>query len=193
MNIQELLGEAYKEGMSVEEINTALAGKTFVDPSTLPPSVPKDTFDKTAKDLAAAKKRVGELESANLSEDEKLKNALADAQATKDEYTRKSIRLDVEKVLVQGGLSEKEYESIIDTLVSTDKDASIALANNLINIITGQKKTAADAVKAEMQKDLKDPPKGREGDGKVTKEEYDKMTYSEQLAYMEAHPDAKFD
>ena len=34
MNLQEMLGDAYHEGITVEEINTALSGKKFADLST---------------------------------------------------------------------------------------------------------------------------------------------------------------
>ena len=34
MNLQELLGEAYKEGMTLDEVNTALQSKKLVDLST---------------------------------------------------------------------------------------------------------------------------------------------------------------
>ena len=191
MNIKELLGEAYKEGMTVEEIETALADKSFVDPSTLPPSVSKETFDKTAADLAKAKKTISDMQSANLTDEEKVKQALADAKEAEEKFNRKSIRLDVEKVLVQGGLSEKDYEGVIDSFVTLDRDSSIAAANNLIKMIAGQKEAAEAAVKAQLQEQLKNTPKGKEN-GEVTKEDFDKMTYSEQLAFMETHPDIKF-
>lgn len=187
MNIQELLGEAYKEGMTVEEINAAIADKTFIDPSTLPPSVPKSTFDKTASELAKANKTIGELRSASLTDEEKLNQALADAQKAQDEFTRKSIRLDVEKVLVQSGLEEKDYQNIIDGLVTSDKDASISLANSLVTMLASQKQAAAEAVKTELQKSLNPPPKGNENE--VTKETFDKMTVSEKMKFKSENPD----
>ena len=55
-DLKTLLGDQFKEGMTIEEITAALADKTFVDPSTLPKSVTKDIFDKTASELAKAKK-----------------------------------------------------------------------------------------------------------------------------------------
>lgn len=187
MNIQELLGEAYKEGMTVEEINDAIADKTFIDSSTLPPSVPKSTFDKTASELAKANKTIGELRSASLTDEEKLNQALADAQKAQDEFTRKSIRLDVEKVLVQSGLEEKDYQNIIDGLVTSDKDASISLANSLVTMLASQKQAAAEAVKTELQKSLNPPPKGNENE--VTKETFDKMTVSEKMKFKSENPD----
>lgn len=188
MKIQELLGEAFKEGMSIEEINTVLADKNLVDPSTLPPSVSKEVFDKTASELATAKKTIGELKSASLTDEEKLQAALDAAQAKEDEFNRKSIRLDVEKVLVQGGLSESDYKDVIDGFVTTDKDASLRFANSLVDMVASQKQNAAEAVKAELQGLLTPPPKGSESE--VTKETFDKMSVSEKMKFKVENPDA---
>lgn len=188
MKIQELLGEAFKEGMSIEEINTVLADKNLVDPSTLPPSVSKEVFDKTASELATAKKTIGELKSANLTDEEKLQAALDAAQAKEDEFNRKSIRLDVEKVLVQGGLSESDYKDVIDGFVTTDKDASLRFANSLVDMVANQKQNAAEAVKSELQGLLTPPPKGNESE--ITKETFDKMSVSEKMKFKIENPDA---
>ena len=61
MDIKTLLGDTYKEGMTIDEINAALADKNFVDPTTLPKSVTKDVFDKTASELAKVKKELKDL------------------------------------------------------------------------------------------------------------------------------------
>jgi len=79
-DLKSLLGDQFKENMSIEEITAALADKTFVDPSTLPKSVTKDIFDKTASELAKAKKDLV----AKLTDDEKSK---ADQQAFQDQLT----------------------------------------------------------------------------------------------------------
>lgn len=187
MNLQTLLGEAYKASMTIDEINTILADKNFVDPSTLPPSVPKATFDKTASELAKANKTIGELKNANLTDEEKLQAALDAAQAKEDEYNRKSIRLDVEKVLVQGGLTENDYKDIIDSLVTLDKDASIKSADSLVNMISNQKNNAAEAVKLELQNSLNQLPRGN--DTEVTKDTFEKMSISEKMKFKIENPD----
>ena len=189
MNIQELLGEAYKEGMTIEEINAAIADKSFVDSASLPPSVSKATFDKTASELASAKHKITELENANLSADEKLAKALEDAQKAQDEYTAKSVRLDVEKVLVAGGLSEDDYKNVIDGIVSTDREKSVAMANNLVSLLTAQRQAAESAVTKKLQSSLNDPPKGKPDKGEMTKEEFDKLTLTEKIQFKEAHPE----
>ena len=56
-SLKELLGDAYKEGMTIEEIEAALVDKDLVDRSTLGEVVSKKTFDKTAFELAWLKKK----------------------------------------------------------------------------------------------------------------------------------------
>ena len=188
MNIQELLGEAFKEGMSIDEINEALAGKNFVDPSTLPPSVPKATFDKTASELAKANKTIGELKSANLTDEEKVKKALEDAKIAEDNFLRKSIRLDVKEVLVEAGLKEEDYKYIIDGLVSSDAEASVAMAKNLVSMLASQRQATENAVKKELQEALVKPPKGNENNS-ITKEDFLKMTLTEKIKFKEENPE----
>ena len=72
-DIQSLLGDEYREGMTIEEINAVLANRQFVDPTTLPKSVEKSIFDKTASELAKVKKELGELKNSNLTGEEKVK------------------------------------------------------------------------------------------------------------------------
>lgn len=187
MNIKELLGDAYKDDMSIEEINTALEGKNLVDASELPPTVSKSTYDKTASELAKAKSRISELENANLSDNEKLKKALEDAKKVKDEYNRKSIRLDVENVFVSGGLKEEDYKGVIDSIVTDNAETSVETAKNLISLITNQKKAAEQAVKKEFQDALKKPPAG--GDGALTKEDFDKMNLTEKAKFKAENPE----
>jgi len=56
MELKELVGESYSENMTLEDVANALKEKTFVDPSTMPPTVSKSLFDKTASELAALKR-----------------------------------------------------------------------------------------------------------------------------------------
>ena len=45
-DIQSLLGDAYKDGMTIDEINTALAERELVDKSQYDGFVPKSMLDK---------------------------------------------------------------------------------------------------------------------------------------------------
>ena len=57
MDLKAVLGDAYKEGMTLAEVETALAGITMhTDEEVRTNYVAKRLFDKTASDLAAAKR-----------------------------------------------------------------------------------------------------------------------------------------
>lgn len=82
MNLQEILGEAYHEGITVDEINTALNGKKFADLST-GNYIDKNKYDREVADL---NKRLSE-------QSNQLQSKLSDAEkiAAKDKETAKLI------------------------------------------------------------------------------------------------------
>lgn len=126
-DIQTLLGDDYREGMTIEEINGILANKQFVDPTTLPKSVEKSVFDKTASELSKVKKELAELKATTMSDDEKVNAAIAKAESKEKEFTAKLNRLDVEKLFVAEGLTEADYAELIDDIVSEDAEKTMKL------------------------------------------------------------------
>ncbi len=187
MNISELLGEAYKEGMTVEEINAALADKNFVDPATQPESVPKTMFDAKTAELSKLKKDLSALKNQSLTDEQKLQEALKKAKNAELNFNKKSVRLDVEKTFVSAGLEQKDYEGFIDGIVTEDKGTSITLANSLIAMVTKQKAAAENKVRKEFRGKLPDLPSG--GDGSVTKEDFNKMSLTEKMRYKSENPE----
>lgn len=58
MNLNELLGDAYKENMTIDEINAALASVDFISRAEVEKNfVSKKLFDKTASQLAEEKRK----------------------------------------------------------------------------------------------------------------------------------------
>lgn len=78
MELKTLLGDAWKDGMTIEEVNAALKDKELVDKASLPKSVSKDLFDKTSSELAALKKQLKERMTAE--EAEKAEKEAREAQ-----------------------------------------------------------------------------------------------------------------
>lgn len=188
-DIQSLLGEEYREGMTVEEINTALANRQFVDPETLPKSVEKHIFDKTASELAKVKKELGELKNNNLTGEEKVNAAIAAADARANEYTVKLNRLEVEKLFVADGLTEADYADLIDDIVSEDTDKTIKLAKNLLAVVKSQKSAAEKSIRAELLKKTPKPPAG-DNDGEVmTMEKFRKLSPKERFDFSVNNPE----
>lgn len=105
---------------------------------------------KVLKQLQADSAAYKKLQEAGLTDEEKIQKALADAEATKADFQRKSNRLDVEKILVGAGLTEEDYKDLIDGLVSEDADASRALATSLATMLKKQKEAAVQKTKEEL-------------------------------------------
>lgn len=189
-DIQSLLGDEYREGMTVEEINAVLANREFVDPTTLPKSVEKSIFDKTASELAKAKKELGELKNNNLSGEEKVNAAIAAADARANEYSVKLNRLEVEKLFMADGLAEADYADVIDDIVSEDADKTMKLAKNLLAVVKSQKSAAEKAVRAELLKKTPKPPAGNDGKPEgMTLAEFRKLSPTERHEWSVDHPE----
>ena len=187
MELRELLGNDYKDGMTVEEITAALSSKTFVDAATLPPSVSKETFDKTASELAKLKRENAELKNAGMSDAEKLQKALADAEAEKRSYTLKSNRLEAEKIFAEAGISEKEYTSFVDTIIGEDSAATVTAAKAIAKMVSAQREAAGAAKQKEI---LDKTPKGSEHtETKMTLDEFRKLSPSERYQFSQKNPE----
>lgn len=187
MDIKELLGEAYKEGMSVEDINNVLADKTFVDPTTLPKSVAKDLFDKKVSELAKKSKEFEEYKQLHMSEEEKSKNLIDEANKIKSDYLKKSAKLDVEQILIQSGLKPNEYENVIDSLVTENSEESKARATALVELVSTHSKQVEENFKKELRGSL--PSTGDEQGDNVTKDDFDKMTLTQKMKFREEYPE----
>ena len=159
-SLKELLGDAYKEGMTIEEIEAALADKDLVDRSTLGEVVSKKTFDKTASELASLKKKLRELEESSLTAEEKLKAETERAQELQKQYQRELAKLKAKEIFVTAGLKENEYNSLLEAIVSEDEEITITRAKTMVDVINAQKKAVEQVVKAELLKDTPKPPAG---------------------------------
>jgi len=171
MDLKTLLGDAYKEGMTIDEINAALADKNFVDPATLPKSVAKDVFDKTASELAKVKKELKDLQESTMTADEKLKAELEKATTAQLTYKKELSKLRAKEIFVSAGLTEADYSSILDAVVSEDEETTKVRAKSMVDLISAQKAAVEKAVKAEL---LKGTPKPPAGDGGDTGEAFEK-------------------
>lgn len=162
--IREQFPEATEEQitalLNINGADVTAAKKNNVDPKTL----------KQLQDDSAAYKK---LQEANLTDAEKIQKALADAEASKVEFAKKSNRLDVEKILVGAGLTEEDYKDVIDGLVSDNAETSKALATNIASMLSKQKEAAVQKTKEEMMDGTQTP--GGEGGGDKEKTKAEKI------------------
>jgi len=164
MDLKTLLGDAYKENMTLDEINEALEGMSLVDPSTLPKSVSKEVFDKTASELAKVKKQLKELQEKSMTDEEKLQAELEKAVESQRQYVKELAKLRAKEIFVEAGLTESDYSSILDAVVSEDEETTKARAKSMVDLISAQKAAVEKAVKAELLKGTPKPPAGEGGD-----------------------------
>ena len=143
--------------------------------------VAKATFDKTASDLAAAKKSLRE----KMSEDE--------AKAAKEAEERATLLARVEQL---------EHEKSVSTYTNAylamgydeklAKSSAEALAKGDMESVFKFQKTHAEnrekALRTELLKNTPSPAPGKTEVGK-TKEEFSRMTLAEKARFAEEHPD----
>lgn len=160
--LKELLGSSYKDGMTVEEIDTALSTRNLID-SSLTPVIDKSTFDKTASELAKYKKELNDLKGKNLTAEEQVAQALKEAQDAKSNYAKELAKVKATEVLIKAGLSEKDYAGILPGIVSEDAEHSVNLATELSKLISSQRQSVEQKVRQDLLQGTPKPPGGTPG------------------------------
>lgn len=170
------------EGMTAEEKIKALEGYTFADPD-YSGYVKKDTFDKTASELAQVKKDL----KARMTEDE-VKKAEADAALTK-------LKEEVETLRNEKTISENKAQLIAvgydETLAA--ETAKAMVEGDLSTVIKNQslfiEKVKKDAKGQAMADTPKPAGKATDGSKTITKEQFEKMSLGEMTDLYNSNPD----
>lgn len=184
--LKELMGDSFKEDLTGEEI------KNFFESSVVKSGkyVPLDKFtdmEKKAKNAANLQKELDTYKSAQMTEQEKTQQALEQSQAYIKDLEKKLCRKSVEQVLSEGGLAETDYKDIIDSLVLEDEEKSKQLAKTLVTTFNNKVEAQVKTKMAEQLAQSGAKPQGAES-GEITKEEFNKMTYSQQIKLAETNP-----
>ena len=156
------------------QLDKALDGKDDVKLANLSDGkyVDKEKADRLSKELkdlkaekAAVDSELSELKGRDLSAEEKVKQALADAEAAKKQYAVNTNKLKAEKVLTGAGLKEEDYSELLDGLVSDDEESTLTKVNSISKLLTTQKAAAEKAIKTELLKGTPSPAGGVGGKG----------------------------
>ena len=173
--------DGYKPEMSPEE-KLALLEKYEPSAPDYTGYIKKDTFDKTASELAEAKRQL----KAKMTEDEqKEAERAANEAAIKAELEalRKDKTISDSKAKFLGlGYDEKLAAETAKALA--DGDMEKVFANQAIHLENVKKAAAAAA----LDNDPK-PPAGGGGGAEITKEQFDEMGYSERLKVFNEQPE----
>ncbi len=170
--------------------------------------IPKDKFNEQSKrlqnveaeknDLQAKNKELdnkyNDLRKQNMSAEERNKEEIEQFKKEKEEFARQLSELAVEKVLTKNGVDsdtygEEEYKNLVNDLIADNVENSTTKATNFINILNKQKEYVEKETTSNLLKNTPRPNGGSDDDKPVTKEDFDKMTYSEMLKFSETNPD----
>ena len=181
MNIRELLKDAYKEGMTVEEIETALANIEMPIDNSAEIDRLKNALSKSNSEAADYKKQLREKMSAD------------EIKAKEDAEKQAKLQSDYDALVRKVTLSENKAKLLglgyEDKLATETAEAMID--GNLDKVFANQKKHL-EAVEKKIREDvLRDTPKPEGGNSSnaMTKEKFREMSANERYEYSKAHPE----
>ena len=192
-DLKAALGEQYRDDITADEIITELGKLNLVDPSTLEPSIPKTQFDKTASELAAAKRELKSLSEKNLTEDERKAQAITERDQKIAELTREIYRSGAHAKLAQAGI---EDTSVIDQILNSTQFATKDEFDAFLESFSGMIKIVKEDTETKLRADLtRNTPRPPSGGGEPTLEEaFKKMSTTEKMEFAQTNPEefAKF-
>ena len=171
MELRDLLGEDYREGMTAEEIATALSTKNFVN---------KETLDKTASDLAKVKKDMKTNEGT-------LTERLEAQRQQIEQLTVKANRQEAASILAGNGMAKEAYDTFLDGIVTTDAEKTTAVATAIAAAFKAYGEATANKVKGELAAGVKVPSQAP-AETAMTKEAFGKLTFAEQVQFKNDNP-----
>ena len=181
MNIKDLLKDAYKEGMSIEDIEKALESIDLPTDNSAEIDRLKAALSKSNSEAADYKKQLREKLTA-----EELK-AKEDAEKW-EEIVKERDALLREKTIAT---HKAKYLSLgYDENLAND--TAEAMANGEIDKVFANQKKHLDAVEKKIRADvLKETPtpEGGNGSDTMTKEKFSKMSIAEQFKFSTEHPE----
>lgn len=146
-DLKTLLGDAYQEGMSFEDINAALEEKEFIDKGVLESYVPKSMFDKTASEVAEYKKKL----KATLTEAEQTAQLESERQTAIEEELKALRRTtkvsEFEKNYLKLGYDSETASKIAEATHDGDMDTVFNLQGKFLE-------NKQKALKSELLKDM---------------------------------------
>lgn len=181
MNLKEVLGDAYKEGMTFEEVETALESVTIPEDNSAEIERLKNALSKSNSEAAGYKKQLRE----KMTEDEQKKQReqeeREELQNKYDKLLRESVIAKNKAKLVALGYDESLADETAEAMA--DGDSEKVFVNQQKHLASFEKKVRAEA--------LKDTPKPTpDGDSKtMTLEKFRKLNPAERHKFYTEHPE----
>jgi hypothetical protein len=181
MNIKDLIGDAYKEGMSVEDIEKALESIEMPTDNSAEIDRLKNALSKSNSEAAEFKKQLREKMSAE------------EIKAKEDAEKMEALIKERDALL-----REKTIATYKASYLSLGYDENLALATaealsngELDKVFANQKKhneSVEKRIRADVLKETP-TPEGGQGSGEITKEKFSKMSIAEKYKYSIDHPE----
>ena len=182
MNIRDLLKDAYKEGMTIEEIEKALESIELPADNTAELDRLKTALSKSNSEAADYKRQLRE----KMTEDE--------LKAKEDAEKQEKLQKDYDDLLKKVTISENKAQLLAigyeDALATETAEAMVN--GDIGKVFVNQKKhieSVEKKVRSELTKGTPKPNGGNSGVG-ITKEDFAKMTYSERAKVYDENPEA---
>ena len=137
-------------------------------------------------------KKLDELEKKNMTAEELQAQRIKEAEEAKRNYTILSNKTEAKDVLIKAGMVAGDtLDKIINKISSEDLTSTLEAANLVAQMYNTTKAETEQRVKSEL---LANNPKPNptnlpENDGKVTKEQFEKMSYDEMMKFASEHPE----
>lgn len=181
MNIKDLLKDAYKEGMTLEEIETALAGIDLPTDNSAEIDRLKAALSKSNSEAADYKKQLREKMSAEEVKAKEDADLIAELTKERDALLREKTVAGHKAKYLALGYDEKLAGETAEALVNGDYDKVFANHQKHQDVV--EKKIRADVLKETPK------PEGGNGSQTITKEKFSKMTIAEQHKFSVEHPE----
>ena len=197
MNIKDLLKDAYKEGMSVEDIEKALASIDLPNDGSAEIEKLKAALSKSNSEAADYKKQLREKMSADeikaKEEADKMEELQSKYDALLKESTISKYKARFLALLKESTISKYKARFLAlgyDEALATE--TAEAMANGDTEKVFAAQQKHLDAVDKKIREEvLKDTPRPTGGSGSetITKETFSKMSLAEQYKYSKEHPE----
>lgn len=185
MALKKLLGEKYTDEMTVEDIAKALGELDLVDRSTLPESISKKRFDEVASELSAANKKVRELETQMLTEEELRQRELDESLARIQELQSEILHSRMSERLAKAGYGSLELDDVLlSNLSIPDAEAADKIIDSLIQAMDATGESAAKKALAERMDKTPEPPAPE-----VDTPGFEKMSITERMELKSTNPE----
>lgn len=126
---------------------------------------------------------------AGMTAEELLASQQAEVERLQREYALKANGLEAKALFVEAGFFEAaEIDALVEKVTTEDADATKAFAESLIGTVRKQREAVEKATRDELLKGNPNP-QGGSGGATMTRKEFMKLPYKEQLAMKAENPD----